>query len=279
MASNRTGPAVSRRHGEPDDFNEAVIRSGLATRIFGKTGFHFFDEIGSTNDQAALLAEGGSPEGTVVIADRQSRGRGQKERKWFSPPGAGIYLSLILRPTVPPGETPKITLLTAVAVAEALISLAGLDIRIKWPNDLNVNGRKIAGILAETDQEAGVVHHVVVGVGINVNFRPGILPDELKETATSVLIESGKEMSRSVIVRGFLEAFESHYEAFLRGGFDAILDRWKKHARVIGVRVSAEGAGGRLNGIVIDVDRNGSLVITDEAGRTHTIASGEVQFL
>jgi BirA family biotin operon repressor/biotin-[acetyl-CoA-carboxylase] ligase len=277
MASNHTGPAVSRRHGEPDNFNEAVIRSGLATRIFGRAGFHFFDEIGSTNDQAALLAKGGSPEGTVVIADRQSRGRGQKERKWFSPPGAGIYLSLILRPAVPPGEVPKITLLTAVAVAETLISLAGLDIRIKWPNDLNVNGRKIAGILAEADQEAGVVNHVIVGAGINVNVRRDILPDDLKDSATSVLIESGKEMSRSVIVRGFLMAFELHYDAFLRGGFEAILERWKKHARVTGERVSVDG--GRLSGIVIDVDRNGSLVMTDEQGRTHTISSGEVQFL
>jgi len=202
-------PYNNDRHaGEPDNFSEAEIRAGLETRFFGKSDFYFFDDIGSTNDHASILAGNGSPEGTVVIADRQSSGRGQKERTWFSPPGAGIYISLILRPVIPPADAPKITLLGAVSVAETIISMTGLDARIKWPNDVLIKGKKIAGILSGMDAGMHRVNHVIVGVGINVNTPEEILPPEIGNIATSVLIETGKRTSRSGMACAFLKSFE-----------------------------------------------------------------------
>ncbi len=217
-----------------DDFSAAGIRSGLNTKVFGKTDLYFYDEIGSTNDRAMELAERHSPEGTIVIADSQSRGKGQMGRTWHSPRGTGIYLSMILRPAVPPRDALKITLLCAVAAAETLIQLTGLEVRIKWPNDIMVNGKKIAGILAEMNAGKNCVNYVIAGVGINVTTREEMFPEAIRNIATSVLIESGREISRAEMVRIFLEKFELRYLAFLRGESEGILARWKEYAGIMG---------------------------------------------
>ena len=145
------------------------IRHGLNTKVFGKKDIEYFKEIDSTNTKAKDLAQGGAPEGTVVIAEKQTKGRGRRGRTWLSPEGDGIYATLILRPAMSPGEAPRITLMTAVAVAEALLSLIQIDIRIKWPNDILVNGRKLAGILTEITADMDAVNYIVVGLGLNVN--------------------------------------------------------------------------------------------------------------
>jgi BirA family biotin operon repressor/biotin-[acetyl-CoA-carboxylase] ligase len=264
---------------EMDNYGAEEILAGLGTQVFGHAGFHFFDDIGSTNDYAAELAERGCPEGTVVVADRQAKGKGQKGRKWFSPPGAGIYLSVVLRPKVRPKDAPKITLVAAVSAAETLISCAGLDIGIKWPNDIVVRGKKIAGILAETNIDGDAVNHVVLGVGINVNTRKGDLPDRLGGIATSVLMETGKPSPRSVLARVFLMDFETRYSSFLDGDFPEILARWKKLAVVRGKGVRIHEAGSVLEGTVVDVDHEGRLVIDDGGGRANAICSGEIEFL
>ena len=143
------------------------IRDGLDTRTFGKRNIDYFMEIDSTNMRAKDLAAEGAPEGTVVIAEKQTKGRGRKGRSWHSPLGHGIYTSLILKPAMSPSGAPRITLMTAVAIAEALLSLVHLEVRIKWPNDIIVNGKKLAGILTEISTEMDAVNYIVVGVGIN----------------------------------------------------------------------------------------------------------------
>lgn len=260
----------------PDVLTSAEILDGLATKTFGKTGFYYMEEAGSTNQEAAALAENGAPEGTVVIADHQSRGRGRKQRNWFSPPGTGIYISLVLKPPITPAEAPRITLLAAVAGAETLRHLTGLDISIKWPNDLLVNGKKISGILTEMSAGMDAVNHIIVGIGINVNTSNESLPDEIRDIATSARAETGSVHSRSSIVRSLLEYFELYYDLFLRGEFHKILTRWKELSGIIGRKIQVDGINSRISGTVLDVNDDGVLILKDGEGVIHRVFSGDV---
>jgi len=168
----------------PDLLFPNEIREGLDTKVFGKRDIVYFTETDSTNTRAKDLAARGAPEGTLVISERQTKGRGRKGRSWFSPSQGGIYTSLILRPSISPSEAPKITLLSAVVVAETLRSLTGLSAIIKWPNDILINGKKIAGILTEMSTEMDAIDYIVVGLGLNVNTPD--FPDDIREKATSI---------------------------------------------------------------------------------------------
>lgn len=270
----------ARRHGErgcaPDGLGAAAVLEGLDSDLFGRGYFHFLRSIGSTNDHAARLAGRGCPQGTVVMADRQTRGRGQRGRRWFSPPGAGVYLSLVLRPPLTPAQAPKITLLAAVAAAEALIDTAGLEARIKWPNDVLVGGRKIAGILCQMDAAGDRVAHVIVGAGINVNTPAGILPGDIGVTATSVLMETGAPASRTAVARAFLRRLERHYSASLDDGFAAVLARWRELSCLTGREVRVDGTEGPVRGVVVGIDEEGALVLRDRGGALRRIPSGEI---
>lgn len=261
---------------DSDRVSEAEIADGLNTRLFGKAGYYYFEETGSTNHEAALLAEQQAPEGTVVIANHQTRGKGRNQRSWFSPAGGGIYLSLILRPAIPPTGAPKLSLLAAVAAAETLISLTKLEVLIKWPNDLLVRGKKIAGILAEMSGDAHAVNHVIVGIGINVNTAPGSFPGDIRDNATSVLAETGAPCQRSRVVRALLEHLEFYYSLFLTEGFERILSRWKELSRIKGREIQVDGSAGTLSGTVVGVDEEGALLLKDDAGVIHRILSGDL---
>ncbi len=163
-----------------------------------------FEEVGSTNAEALALAAGGAPEGTLVIAEAQRAGRGRLGRRWESPAGRNLYLSVILRPPTPPSETPPVTLLASVAVAETLKEDYGLEVRIKWPNDVLAEGRKISGILVEMSAEADRVHHLVLGIGVNLNILSEDLPPELREIAASVRVLAGEKIDHG-ITRGPLD--------------------------------------------------------------------------
>ena len=181
------------------------MRSGkrLNTNVFGKGEIIYFRETDSTNARAKYLAGDGTPEGTVIVAEKQTEGRGRRGRSWFSPPGEGIYTSVILRPPIPPNEAPKLTLLASVALAEALLSLTSLEVSIKWPNDILIRGREAAGILTEIGAEMDRIDYVVIGVGVNVNTPSKGLPPDIAHTATSVFMETGKEFPRIVLLRAF----------------------------------------------------------------------------
>ncbi len=252
------------------------IPDGLDTQIFGKQEIVCLKETDSTNLQAKELASKGAPEGTLVIAEKQTSGRGRKGRTWFSPQGHGIYASLILRPALSPAEAPGITLITAVAAAEALISLTRLPIRIKWPNDLLVNGKKLAGILTEISTEMDAVDYIIVGFGLNVNTPRDDFPKEIRNIATSVLIESGTVFSRINIIQSFLKHYETYYDIFKKGGFAEVRNKWKELTDIIGRKVMVEKVGKTYSGKVVDVDNDGVLILKDETGRSHRIFSGDL---
>jgi BirA family biotin operon repressor/biotin-[acetyl-CoA-carboxylase] ligase len=264
----------------PDLVLPDEIRDGLNTRIFGTRDIVFFAETDSTNLQARSLAAAGAEEGTIVVAEKQSRGRGRKGRSWFSPEGGGIYLSLILRPNMTPSEAPVITLMTGVAAAETLLSLTPeLDIKIKWPNDILANGKKIAGILTEISTDMDRIDYVVVGFGMNVNLPFRHLEEEIKETATSILIETGSLRPRAEFIRAFLQYFESYYEIIRTEGFESIRERWKELANILGRRVMVEMVGKTVVGEVVDVDADGVLILRDERGELKRVVSGDVKLL
>jgi BirA family transcriptional regulator, biotin operon repressor / biotin---[acetyl-CoA-carboxylase] ligase len=255
------------------------IREGLDSPMFGAGQIVSLSETDSTNLRAKELATAGAPEGTIVVAEKQTGGRGRKGRRWFSPAGGGIYISLILRPTMTLREAPGITLLTGVAATEALLSMTRLDARIKWPNDILVNGRKIAGILTEISTEMDRIDYVVVGLGINVNIPFGSLSEEIRHTATSILIESGEPCSRAGLIRAFLKNFETYYRIIQETGFEPIRKRWKELTDIIGRRIHVGMIGKSRTGEAVDIDTDGVLILKDEQGELHRIVSGDVTLL
>ena len=259
-----------------DPITAGEIRQGLSTRVFGKKNIIYLRETDSTNTRAKELAAQGAPEGTLVIAEKQTNGRGRRGRSWFSPPGGGIYFSLILRPVISPGETPRITLMTAVVLAETLISLMKLKLRIKWPNDILVNGKKLAGILTEISTEMDEVNYIIVGLGLNVNTQFEKFPQEIKENATSILIENGKQFPRVRLIQHYLKLYEKYYDMFKNNDFEPIMKRWRELADIIGKQIRVDVIGNTHFGKVVDVDNDGVLILKDNQGMLQRIFSGDV---
>ncbi len=255
------------------------IPDGLDTEIFGKKGIHYFREIDSTNNKAKDLAASGAPEGTIVIAEQQTKGRGRRGRVWFSPPGGGIYISLILRPEMPPNEAPTMTLMTAVAVAEALISLVELEVSIKWPNDILVGGKKVAGILTEISTEMDSIDFIIVGLGMNVNMPLASFPKEINDIVTSILLETGKHFSRIELIRAYLHFHEKYYKIFQKNGYEPIIERWKELSNMFGRNIMVNVLGKEYSGEVIDMDNDGALILKDNQGNLHRVFSGDVTLL
>jgi BirA family biotin operon repressor/biotin-[acetyl-CoA-carboxylase] ligase len=260
----------------PDDFAEAVERARPRLRRLGKE-ILFFSSIGSTNDVASALAVHGDREGAVVVAETQTAGRGRRGRTWFSPPSSGLYVSLVLAPgrarLAPERALALLTLAAGVALAEAVELVTGLAAVIKWPNDLFVGRRKLAGILAERVTRDAVV----LGYGINVG--PMAYPRELSDRATSLEMELGRAIDRPFLFAETLAALASRYDDLLEGRFDAILDAWRARAPAgCGARVSWETPAGPRSGITAGVDGHGALLV--EAGdRMERIVAGELQWL
>jgi BirA family biotin operon repressor/biotin-[acetyl-CoA-carboxylase] ligase len=250
------------------------IREGLETNVLGRGEILYFEAINSTNIKARDLADGGAAEGTLVLSEAQIKGRGRKGRIWYSPPEGGIYISLILRPLISPAEAPKFTLLTAVATAEAVLSLTGLKIQIKWPNDILIGGKKLAGILTEMSTEMDAVNYIVVGLGLNVNTPA--FPAEIREIATSILIETGEPFPRVTLLQEYLKRFEAYYNLYKKTGFDPIIERWKELSNIIGKKVEVEVIGNRFIGEAVNIDGDGALILKDDQGGVHRIVSGDI---
>jgi BirA family biotin operon repressor/biotin-[acetyl-CoA-carboxylase] ligase len=268
-----------RLHGIPDVLLMHEISDGLGTRVLGRTQVHHFRQMDSTNLRARELAEQGAPEGTLIIAEHQTHGRGRRQRSWFSPLQQGIYASLILRPSIAPTEAPRMTLLAGVAVADMLRELTPLSAKIKWPNDILVRHKKIAGILTEVSTGMDAVDYMVVGLGLNVNIPAGDFPEEIRPQATSILAETDTPFSRSLLLRRYLEHFENYYDALHERGFDVVLHRWRELSDMLGRRIEVDMLGRRHTGEVTEIDENGSLILRDEGGRSIRIFSGDVKYL
>ena len=228
--------------------------------------------MNSTNLVLKDLARDGAEDGTVVVADSQGTGRGRMERAFFSPPGKGIWVSILLRPTFLPQDAPKCTLMAAVAVARAMEKF-GLSAAIKWPNDILHDGRKLVGILTEMSAEMDRVNYVVIGIGINVNIAPEDFPAELRSIATSLMQMKGEPLPRVAFLQELLRALDDLYAQTEHDGFAPVLAAWREYAVTLGqtVRVIAP-AGEEFEGVALDIDAEGALLIETEAGQRRVLA-------
>lgn len=259
-----------------DALTPAALQRHLRSAVFGHRIF-YYPVIDSTNERALELAAAEEPEGSLVLAEEQTAGRGRRERSWCSTPYAGIYASLILRPAIAAPRAPLLTFMAAVAVADALNEVAGLRARIKWPNDVLVGGRKIAGVLGEMRGSAPEVREMVVGIGINVNQTEADFPPALASIATSVRVERGAPQDRAVVLASVLEGFERRYARLLRDGSATLLREWETLSSMpVGSAIAVGGPAGRLDGEFAGIDEDGSLVVRTRDGEMHRLPFGEI---
>ena len=261
------------------DFATA-LRAKLQTKIFGSP-VHYFPIIDSTNVYAVRLAREGAAEGTTVIADAQSGGKGRLGRSWISPPGVNLYLSVILRPSVSASVAPQLNLLAAVAVADAISEVCQLTPAIKWPNDVLVAGKKVCGILAEMQTEAGELRAVILGIGVNINAPLSAFPEELHDKASSLLLVSGRTIERSMFTASLLTHLEKYYILWLEQGFSALRTTWEMYASsVLGKRIAVAASEGTVTGTALGLDDNGALLVRDEADNAiHRLLAGDVSVI
>ena len=258
---------------EPTDLRTAV--AGLGTRVVGRE-FHHVERTGSTNEDLKRRARAGAPEGLVLSADEQTNGRGRRGRTWIAPPGSSLLLSILLRPAwLAPIDGFFLTILGAVAGAEAVEQSTGLAAELKWPNDLELGGRKIGGILAETEVGGTELQWTVVGIGINVNWDPSEIP-EIAARATSLARAAGRELPRPPLLRALLQRLDHRYLELREGRRDRLFDAWRRRLTTLGQEVSVEQAGATIHGVAMDVTARGALLVRDYAGTTHELTAGEV---
>lgn len=259
----------------PDRLYEQEITKGLATEFLGQT-VYYYDSLASTNREARALASGGAPDGSLVVAEEQTGGRGRLGRGWFSPRGLGVWCSLVLRPEIDPGKAPPVTMLTAVAVSAAVEKVTGVRPGIKWPNDLLAGGKKLCGILTEMDAEMEKVNFLVVGIGLNVNIPMETFPEELRGTATSLYLAGGRRVSRQEVLQQLLREFEDCYRTWLHSGFGPVLEEWKRRCVTLNCPVRVSTPRDSWEGWAEDVDAGGALVLRMPDGSRQRFMAGEV---
>jgi len=276
-----------RLTGAPDRLLPDEIVPRLGARRLGRR-IVYFEETDSTNVQAMRLARDGAPEGTLVVAERQTHGRGRMGRSWSSPAYVNLYASWILRPALAPAAAPQLSLAAALGVARALAPLAAGKVAIKWPNDCLLDGRKVAGILTEMDAELDRVRAVVVGIGVNLNGTERTFPPELRATATSVRLATGRRVDRIAFTAALCDALESVYDRLLQDGFGALIGEWNEYSCLTGRQVTVDCSGQRTTGTVRGLDESGRLVLalggttaegTRADGATQIEAGERVQYI
>jgi len=263
--------------------SEERIESALTTKVFG-CNLICLSRTGSTNDVAKELAAEGAPEGTVVLAEEQTSGRGRMGRRWTAPAGACLLCSILFRSDLPPAQVQQLTMLCSLAAADAVWQVADLSVALKWPNDLiiiqpptsnlqSLNWRKLAGVLTETGVGEREVKFVVVGVGVNVNVPPDALPS-LSPEATSILAETGRPVDRVALLAAFLTGIEHRYEDLLVGRGPR--REWTQRLATLGRRVQAVTSGATLTGVAESVDESGALLLRTPDGALHRLLAGDV---
>ncbi|MDP2168098.1 MAG: biotin--[acetyl-CoA-carboxylase] ligase [Thermodesulfovibrionales bacterium] len=258
------------------EFSVEELQALLKGR-FGKE-IIFLKKTASTNDLAMELAQNHAPEGTVVIADSQTNGRGRLGRRWSSPQGVNIYMSVILRPEIAPKDATLLTIMSAVSVAEAVKKTTGLDVTIKWPNDLIVSGRKLGGILLEMRSEPDRILFAVVGVGINVNIRSSAFPPDIRDIATSVLEETGDQAKRTTIAAEILTGMENNLNLLKQGKISLLLQMWRGLSSTLGRDVIVTTGDITIRGTAEDIDREGRLILSTADGPLK-ISAGDLTVL
>jgi BirA family biotin operon repressor/biotin-[acetyl-CoA-carboxylase] ligase len=257
----------------PDILRISDVLQGLSTQIIGRA-IRYETEVVSTNVLAMEMAHRGAVEGTVVIAEQQTGGKGRLGRTWISPKG-NLYCSIILRPAIPSHKAPLVTLMCAVAVVAAIRQTADISAGIKWPNDILVDGRKVGGILSEMSAEPDRVKHLVLGIGVNVNMDPGGFPPDVGKLATTLALESGAPVSRARLLRNLLLLLDHWYLRLLKNEGE-VLDAWISFNVTLGQQVAVSAQGELIEGLAKDIDRDGRLIISLPDGSLRTVSAGDV---
>jgi len=248
------------------------IKRGLKTDLIGQS-IAYYSFIGSTNEVLKELAAQGAPEGTLVIADEQTAGRGRLGRKWLAPPGTSLLMSLLFRPDLAPDQAQRLTTICSLATADAIEGLTGLPAGLKWPNDICIRGRKAGGILTESGTTGGRLDYVIVGMGLNVNLAVSALP-ELSGIATSLFQELGREVSRLELLWKILAGIEMRYESLRRG--KSPHEEWAARLINLGRQVQVTTPRGVLAGWAEGVDADGALILRTSDGQRQRILAGDV---
>jgi BirA family transcriptional regulator, biotin operon repressor / biotin---[acetyl-CoA-carboxylase] ligase len=235
-----------------------------------------FEETQSTNDVAEKLARDGVPEGVVVFAETQSRGRGRLGRKWISPARKGLWFSVLLRPDLRPQAATQLTVAAATALVRAIHVHAGLHAEIKWPNDILIRGKKIAGVLTELSAELDHIKYIILGIGVDVNLAASDLPPDLRKVATSLKIETGQPIRRADLAAAILTELDRDYERIRHHEFAALADEWESHCSTLGRRVTIQMGERTLEGRAESLDPDGALLLRTDHGHLERIIGGDV---
>jgi len=261
----------------PDLLIPHEVQRGLFTTYIGKKIF-YFPELESTNivaKEKALHRAEGIDEGTLIIAERQSTGKGRLGREWFSPVG-GIWLSIILYPQLSPSYISRITLMTAVAAVKSIKICTQIESQIKWPNDILINEKKVCGILTEMSAELDIINWVVVGIGINVNIDHQDFPEDIQKNTISLKEILGKKVLRVKLVQTFLQEFEKYYESLKRREFSSILKEWKLYSHTLGKKIRVDMGERIITGEATDINEEGALILKKGDGKLVEIISGTI---
>lgn len=260
----------------PDLLHADDLHSRLGTtRIIGRD-IRVFERTTSTNDVIARLARDGIKEGAVVYAESQSRGRGRMGRLWISPARKGLWFSILLRPDLRPQAATQLTVAAAIALARAIAAHTGLAPEIKWPNDILIRGKKVAGILTELTAELDHIKEVVLGIGVDVNLDADELPPDLRKTATSLKIESGQTIDRAELAVAILHELDWDYDRIRSGQFDSVTAEWQERCTTLGREVSIRIGDRVIRGRAESLDAEGALLLRTQHGRLERIIGGDV---
>lgn len=262
--------------GKPNKVSSNELLLGLQTTKIGQY-IHYEESVHSTQKIAHRIAQEGAKEGTVVVAEEQTAGRGRLDRAWYSPKYTGAWMSIILRPSIPPQQAPQLTLLSAVAVVQAIQEVTNLSPDIKWPNDVLLNGKKLVGILTEMQADFDRIHSVIIGIGINMNQQETDFNEQIKHIATSLRIEKGEEINRAALMQAFFLKLETLYEEYLKNGFGLIKVLWETYAISIGKRIIARTMTANIEGFAKGITDEGVLLIEDDEGVIHRIHSADIE--
>lgn len=257
----------------PDRLYPEEVACGLGTKLIGGA-VHYFDTTTSTMDESRAIALG-APEGTIVVAETQTRGRGRLGRNWSSPKYKGIYVSIILKPGILPSQAPVLALLAAVGICEGIAEATGIRAGIKWPNDIILGGKKLGGILTELDAELDTIRFVVVAFGLNVNNGAG----ELVDGAVSLRQHADENVDRAALLRAVLRAVEREYLAFGSSGPGPTLEKWRSFNVTLGRRVKVDCRGDRVEGEAVDIDADGGLLVRRDSGIVQKFVAGDIVHL
>lgn len=261
----------------PGKISENAIQWGLDTKWIGGKIIHKATTP-STQIVAHQEAQNNAAHGTVILADEQTSGRGRMGRDWYSTKQKGIWMSLILRPVIPPNLAPQLTLLTATVLADAIYYHTGIKAQIKWPNDILINGKKVGGILTEMQTEQDQIEYVIIGIGLNINHTEGDLPENLQQTATSLAIAANKKWDTVALIQEILFTFENTFDSYLRDGFPQIKFKWERYGYKIGEIIQIKTSQQKWQAVFQGIAEDGALLITKSNGENQKLYSAEIEW-